>query len=115
MVYLYYQEDGKTRKERKMKANMEAILKIGKEWKGGENHRVYFNENGNLLIGLEYMVYGRESKKGSNCKSSWLNGEEISNSKAFSLQANRAYYDVKAEKFYGVDESLILDIYKEKK
>lgn len=77
----------------------------GKEWSG---KRVYFNgEVADKAIGLEYMVYGRKSAKGTNCKSSWLNGEEVSNNSAFKIRED-FYYDIESEKFVGVDESLIV-------
>jgi len=76
----------------------------GKEWMGGANHRVYFNEAALVnLYGLEgiNVVNGRPRK--------WLrNGEPISNNKVFSLFCKKAYYDVVADKLVDVDTTLVV-------
>lgn len=90
--------------------DIKKMIEFGaKEWKGGDKHRIYFNGDvAHKAIGLEKEVYGRQSRKGSNCRSSWLNGEEISNNKAMSIGAN-FYYDVVAEKFVGNRAEIVVD------
>ena len=77
-----------------------AIELGGKEWTGGANHRIYFNQESLVkLYGLEgiNIVNGRPRK--------WLqDGETISNNKVFSLINASAYYDVVNDKMVGIDQ-----------
>jgi hypothetical protein len=81
-----------------------AIELGGKEWKGGANHRVYFNRESLItLYGLEGLnvINGRPRK--------WNRlGEPISNNKVFSLLTKNAYYDVVKDKMVDVDESMMV-------
>ena len=82
----------------------EKALEIGgKEWKGGANHRVYFNQDALVtLYGLEgiNVVNGRPRK--------WLkDGDAISNSKVSTLFAKRSYYDVVSDKLVDVDTAMV--------
>ncbi len=84
--------------------NLEKALEIGgKEWKGGNNHRVYFNQEALIVLyGLkgEKIVNGRPRK--------WSrDGEKISNNKVFSLFNRNSYYDVVNDKMVDVNSDYI--------
>ncbi len=77
---------------------IEQLKRIGKEWKKGDSHRIYFN-NLEKYFGLELIYY----KSGNICGAK-LDGEEISNSRAgeirFCLREGKVWYDLKENKFY---------------
>jgi hypothetical protein len=82
--------------------NVEKMIDFGgKDWNG---KRVYFNgEVAYKAIGLEYMVYGRDGNK----KTSYLNGEKISNNKAFDI-AKDFYFDIAKQTFVGNKSDIVV-------
>ena len=82
----------------------------GREWTGGGNHRVYFNDLA-PLYGLEVSHYGTGNVRGAK-----LDGREISNTKAKQILAGLApakfWFDVAAGEFRstGLSETTIAKI-----
>jgi hypothetical protein len=77
----------------------EKALQIGgTEWKKGDKHRIYFNDEAKKkLYGLEgiNVINGRPRK--------WMRcGEKISNNKVFSMMVRNPYYDVVEDKLVDV-------------
>ena len=68
----------------------------GNEWRGGDHHRIYFND----LAGLYGLRYGRYNT--GNISWAKLNGEEISNSRARRILGRlygSLWYDVNRGEF----------------
>lgn len=77
---------------------LEEALKIGDEWKNEKFHRIYFNGKSfyevlEMEIGLSITRYGT-----GNISSASLNGEKISNGKAFKMIPRKIYFDVNSNK-----------------
>ncbi|WP_312738310.1 hypothetical protein [Atlantibacter hermannii] len=72
------------------------LLDLGmRVWTGGNHRRIYVNaEHWAEVFGLVIDVY-----KTGNIKSAALNGETISNTKAYKLIALRPYFDCNTQKF----------------
>jgi hypothetical protein len=84
-----------------MEMTYEKAIKMGgKEWKGGDHHRVYFNgEAKRDLYGLEVGYY-----KTGNVSWATRNGERISNTKARRYLNSNPYYDVNKKEMCGMIE-----------
>ena len=87
-----------------MKMTLELAIQMGgNEWQKDEKHRVYFNsvQARMKLYNIECSFY-----KTGNISSASMNGEHISNSKAYKyLDAITVpYYDVVADKMVGMIE-----------
>lgn len=72
--------------------NIEKILELGNEWKGGSHHRVYFNDFSEF--GLDVSFY----KTGNVSGATWQ-GESLSNGKATEMLSAKIYYDMNENKF----------------
>lgn len=74
------------------------LLELGaKIWERGGKKRIYINESLLLAVfGLELEFYNT-----GNIAGAWLNGERISNKKAFKHVQNRIYFDCNLNKFVG--------------
>lgn len=77
--------------------DLERLKAIGKEWTGGDNHRIYFNDL-RSLYGLDATYYGT-----GNISSASIDGVAISNGKARALATDldfaKVWYDVKTKTF----------------
>lgn len=76
-------------------AKIQKLVELGgSEWRGGNNHRVYINEQAiKNILGLRVSKY----KTGNVCSAS-INGKTISNSEATKIILAKIYYDVAADK-----------------
>lgn len=64
-------------------------------WIKGDMDRIYINNKDlKAVFGLEIEYY-----KSGNIKSATLNGDKLSNNKAFGLLRNKIYFDCKLNKF----------------
>lgn len=64
-------------------------------WIKGDMDRIYINNKDlKSVFGLEIEYY-----KSGNIKSAVLNGDKISNNKAYGLLRNKIYFDCKSNKF----------------
>jgi hypothetical protein len=78
---------------------MEKLFAIGKEWKKEDKHRIYFDTNELCkLHGLHTTSY-----KTGSILSAVMDGEKISNSKAYKIQSQisdlKLYFDINSGKF----------------
>lgn len=78
----------KAREIEKMDIITRLVAAGGKEWMGGENHRIYFKPE--HLLGLVIERYNT-----GNLKNVSIDGEIISNSKAGKIINSNFYYNVK--------------------
>ena len=79
----------------------------GKRWSKGDKDRVYLqNIDTEAAFGFAPMVLNARGYNGR--KTSWLNGEKISNNAAFKLSSSvaHAYYDVTTGSFVGLHSDL---------
>ena len=74
------------------------LKEIGSEWQKGDNHRIYFNNIKELLnMDVEYHKTG-------TIRNARIDGELISNSKAYSMvKFGKIWYNVKTGTFEGKD------------
>ena len=109
-VFGYKKEEAK--KDPKPKADdsktettKDKLLNIGlKIWSKSGNERIYINDDKlEVVFGLSISRY----KSGSISKAE-LNGEKISNSKASKLTANKIFYCLKSNTFFGTSMDCIL-------
>ncbi len=86
-------------KGEKTMANIETLKKLGREWQGGDKHRIYFNDLAGLY-GLETSHYNS-----GNISEATLDGGRISNSQAREIASDlsmaKIWYDYADNKFYG--------------
>lgn len=74
-----------------------------KHWIKGDFDRIYIDdEDLKAVFGLEIEYY-----KTGNIKRVTLNGDKLSNNKAYELLRNRIYFDCKANKFNTVLECIL--------
>ena len=66
----------------------------GTEWKKGNLHRIYFNDEAYRQVVKDEMGLVYTQYKTGNIKSATLNGEPISNGKARKMLPYKIYFDV---------------------
>lgn len=72
-------------------------------WIKGDMDRIYIDDKDlKAVFGLEIEYY-----KTGNIKSAILNGDKLSNNKAYGLLRNRIYFDCKINKFNTVLECIL--------
>lgn len=72
-------------------------------WIKGDMDRIYIDDKDlKAVFGLEIEYY-----KTGNIKSAILNGDKLSNNKAYGLLRNRIYFDCKTNKFNTVLECIL--------
>ena len=88
--------------------DIDKIKSAGKEWVKGDYHRIYFNNLEKFYTALEINTY-----KTGSISSATLNGEKISNNRAYKIQTDldvgKLYYDVKNSAWVhtGIDSDIL--------